>query len=557
MSDYEHPNYAHRKLVQRMAQLEGSPPEPEEHAAWVTGVGHLHLLKENAHADELIVYASGPCTVLNTIIVPEEQLPLLSQNQLYNCCIHGFLRAYYVESNQDSNFIETERIDRMHHLVFERAPEDSDAERGGYFEVLQEYCHLANIHWSAKHQAYCRFNALGDVQQAVSVSSNADWNTISLVSFIRGPLEEYLLASNSVLVRAFEFFFTAHSSAPETANAQESAETYEEDGPLLYTYEVSGRGTWRMHGIQVIRSEQHSNEHKENVSVEYIAWDFRDDPPWYRIEDSALPLCKTVKADPSDNTTRTSHAFFNAEVLSKYKNDNEKYEVNENHINCRGGWSLRYYLNEAQQIHTLVYYLSQIPIEEQSYWKSYNVYPMTGISTGVYQATLEGIPYEYSNALLSIRRIVRHWNESRFPWWRRNLRFQGISAPLTGSRNEWSKAFLELSKLIIEGFVIEELQSIAHRKGIGSKSTDRLFLLERILATRIESNDGHRLAGLQKVRQIRNRGGLAHSTEDESALLANNALTEHGTYTAHFEAVCRTVVNELKEIEDCLVGLYC
>ena len=325
MPSYKHPNYEHRKLVERLDGFETPLQDAREHVAWVRASKRLDLLRENADSSELIIYASGPRTLVNTsisvntVIVPEEKLALLSRHELYDCCIHGSLRAHYAESNQLGVRVDAERIDGVHHLVFERDAAGFYGETESYFEALQEYCQLADIHWREDQAAYCRFNILGDVEHTVSITLNPDQNSTTLISFMRGPLQEYLIASNSALVRAFEFFFAQIEESPLLDGSEESEHIYEENNALFYTYEVSGRGTWRTHGIQIIRPNRSNHETENEPPIKFMAWDFRDDPPQNRNQDGTLPPCKEVPADPSQNISRASYAFFRPEVLLKYK----------------------------------------------------------------------------------------------------------------------------------------------------------------------------------------------------------------------------------------------
>ena len=57
--------------------------------------------------------------------------------------------------------------------------------------------------------------------------------------------------------------------------------------------------------------------------------------------------------------------FFRAEVLSKYKNDPDKYTINEEHrsISCRGSWDLRSYgISEAGQVYAYICDLMLLPL---------------------------------------------------------------------------------------------------------------------------------------------------------------------------------------------------
>ena len=60
--------------------------------------------------------------------------------------------------------------------------------------------------------------------------------------------------------------------------------------------------------------------------------------------------------------------------------------------------------------------------------------------------------------------------------------------------------------------------------------------------------EGSKLGGLRTVQAIRSQI-TSHSSGSRGAKLAKDALEEHGTYTAHFDSVCRNVIDELKVIE--------
>ena len=554
MTSYTHQNYEHRKLLERLAYLDTPPEDADGYAAWVTASRHLDFLRKNTDAGELIIYACGRHTLVNTLIVPEEQLSLLSQNELYDCSVHGSLRARFTESNEKGVQISAEKIDGAHHLVFERGTRWVAGQYNSYYEILQEYCHLTEIHWREELHAYCRVNESGDVEYAASVTSNPDEYTAEMISFVREPLEEYLVVSNCVLVRAFEFFFARNEHLPVENEIDYSEQEFQENGTLFYAY-GNGRGISRTHGIQIIRPDRSIDDIENESPVNFKAWDYRYDPPWNRSQSTALPPCKEVPADPSEIVARTSSAFFTPGVLLKYKNDNEKYQVTGSRINSRGGWSLRYHINEANQVHTLVYYLTQIPIQEQHHWKSYNECPKTGVSEGTYQTAIEGIPNEFSDPLLSVKRILQQWTEFGYLWWRHKVQLENINMPLTGSWNEWLQSVSELSKLIIEGFVIDQLLVFADTCGIKVRhKRDRLLIIEQILVSQGNLNGGQHLEGLRKVKEIRDKGGLMHATMNEGIRLANEALKVYGTYTAHFESVCRSVLSELEAIESCLTA---
>ena len=90
-------------------------------------------------------------------------------------------------------------LENARQLVFGRNFEGLKDKDASYYEILQEYSHLTQIHWRPEQHAYCRSMRNGDFEQVVSITSKTqDGSDVSLVSFKREPLELYLAASNSV-----------------------------------------------------------------------------------------------------------------------------------------------------------------------------------------------------------------------------------------------------------------------------------------------------------------------------------------------------------------------
>jgi hypothetical protein len=117
------------------------------------------------------------------------------------------------------------------------------------------------------------------------------------------------------------------------------------------------------------------------------------------------------------------------------------------------------------------------------------------------------------------------------------------------SRDEWAEAFMDLSKLIIEGFEVKAIRARLTDAGIGFDQKDQsLALLERLLAAEPTNSGQEKLTGLRTVQEIRSRV-KGHSVGRKATELAHNALKQHETFAAHFGHVCRLVAEELKRIE--------
>jgi hypothetical protein len=50
--------------------------------------------------------------------------------------------------------------------------------------------------------------------------------------------------------------------------------------------------------------------------------------------------------------------------------------------------------------------------------------------------------------------IVRFWHDKKVAWWTLGdeTLLDRVNTPLTESRDEWAEAFMDLAKLVVEGF---------------------------------------------------------------------------------------------------------
>ena len=565
------PTYEHRQLVDRISKLDTMPDDIGAYADWIKAGAHLDLMRRNALADELIIYASGDYTFVHTVVVPEDALRALNLEELLACWADPYdaLAGYCWGGGRDDVWIERfdaisgrKPIDGSRKLLFVRTiPESADRERL-YYEVSQEYAHVTQIHLLREHEAYCRFDKLGDLEYVVSLTTKRNPDEVSLVTFKRDTLEEYLAASSSVLVRMFDFTlldrsgFTSWPNTPEDLIRERS---------LFYKQKIDGERAAYTNGIQIVRPRKMKTELFATIRgdevidgslkyVEFTAIDWRN----RRVTSiSTDPQATTNYFQASGNTLpfELSPAFFRPDVLLKYKSDTLKYMVSDRVIRCRSAWELRSYdINDAGQVHAYICDLSRLPYEEQLYWKSFNEAPKTGISTRAHVNDFKGEWVELTDPLLRIKTLLDQWREQTVPWW--TLRDAGainhVSTPRTSSRDEWARAFTNLAKLIIEGFVVKEIRDRLNDLAIEWTKEERsLALLERVLWSGARRAPSQRFSGLRAVQAIRSKVD-AHAGSTESDERSRDAIRKHGNYTAHFEHVCRLVLDELEQIERAL-----
>jgi len=366
----------------------------------------------------------------------------------------------------------------------------------------------------------------------------------------------------------FDFTLVPEGSGYDFLECKEPEKLIGEGADFVYRQKVDVGKASYTRGFQIIRlgrpkhhifssmKNRMSGSTENGRYVTFVGHDLRNN----RVANiSTDPAATTNYFQASENTLpfELSPAFFRPEVLLKYKSDREKYTIDERlrNISCRGGWELRSYdINDAGQIHAYICDLRRLPHAEQLYWLSYNENPRSSISERAIENDFKGNTYSSDDPLLRTWLIVAHWKKVNVPWWK--LRDQGlmdgISTPLTSSKEEWAGAFVDLSKLVIEGFVVSFIRNRLKSSGIEFKTTDQsIALIETYLTGCQMLEEGKKLHGLRTVQMIRSKIA-SHAGGSEARDISTEVLKDHETYTAHFTDVCRIVVRELEMIEEAL-----
>jgi len=171
--------YAHKQIIEAIAGLDQAPADQAKFSDWIRAPWHLDFLQINAAKSELIIYAGGPYSFVHSVAVPAEALAdegvegLLAWNDGPS---HG-IASYVSGDGRETMWIERGK----HHcdaaalnagvdLIFDRTFEGRSEPDRTYFEVNQEFTHLAGVHWWPERNAYCRFDGNGDVEDVISIT---------------------------------------------------------------------------------------------------------------------------------------------------------------------------------------------------------------------------------------------------------------------------------------------------------------------------------------------------------------------------------------------------
>jgi hypothetical protein len=564
-------NYEHKKLAENITRIDAVPVGRRDFVDWLEAKAHLDLLRKNAEHDEIIVNALSDHTFITSLLVDNGHLTPLDEADLldWNLASPRSLAGYATGGRDEDVWIEsgltgtgTTSLENAKQLTFRRTFEGWKGPGRTYYEADQEFAHICDIHWRPELRAYCRFDGRGDVEQVITVTSRDDNDcAVELVSCRWQSLEEYLAVSNRSLVRLFDFTLLGPNF---THWPSVQPDIVRETSALFYRRQIHSGIASYTRGIQIVRprrdpralrsdlrSSWFSSERRDYA--EFVAYDWRNDRV-ARI--STDPSATTNYFDASTNSLpyEISPAFFRPEVLLKYKGDRDKYTVEDRSISCRTAWRLKAFdVNEAGQVHAYLAYLRHLPYEEQLHWLSFNEAPRAKISQRAFTHDFEGAFVSFENPLSEIRAILRRWQDERAEWWtlRDDSLFERISIPITESRDEWSDAFMDLSKLVVEGMELKPIRRRLSELQVDFKVDERtISLLEKLLGKTCGAGASQDLAGLRTTQLLRTKL-KGHVGGSEGHELARTAIAEHHTFAAHFNHVCRLVKDDLGKIEGC------
>lgn len=518
-------------LKKYLQEQEPLPEDNRKHKKWFEMEDALIFLL-GSREGMVPMYISTPNFFCYSLIVAEEKLTEDYLNDLLDCNLMYSSGYSYCFSSNDSYLCDPmedtdSKILEGSMPVFFLRDFQGESE---FLEINQKISHVLGIFWLDKENAFCKINKLGDYSKIATMENN----DILLCTLRKEDLDLYLFLSNSVLIRVFdvtrtsEYFDFPNKDKTEKIYKNSHEETF---AKLTTHYNKEGKLTIAyLTGFQIIRNKNSHNDmmnrirgKEERKYESFIIKDWKHDKIHEWSSDPKKIGNYFVK---SDLPFETSPAFFRQEVLAKYKHDPDKYTFEYRKIRCRSAWSLRYDINEENQVFVYIKDLSSLPHTEQQYWKSFNEEPRTGISERAFKTDFEGkwdIDYD---PLFSLKNILQEFpdikiNENKLHIWQmpklpstRNIKF--LNYVMTESIKEWEDQIMALNQILIEGLNSKTIKKIANEIKCREKGLKSVKQLIKCLdALKIPKSDIEVISEpLFELTYLRSKI-VAHATDEE------------------------------------------
>lgn len=423
----------------------------------------LNFLKKPYEQMPLIIYCKN--IWLNSLIVPKENLTGDYNKKLLNWNIHQSSYSYSTNNNKEYALCEPcesynpqEILKDATPIFLERAifnhTDDS-------IELNQKISHRLDIVELDKNHFY-KLNERGDKEEVASINNN----DIKLCQLNYEELNKYLCISNSLLIRFFNVdvfkeisFKNRNKSSHTLSNIRYNEDICYDDDNNVISKEIRG--------FQIFNSVHIKN--KEKNYEEFLAWDLETNN---LVNHTCNPKELKNYFVKSDNIYETSPVFFNTEVLNKYQNDSEKYEIQNRHIYCKGIWSLRYSMSEnKKQVIVYIGDLSHLPEYEQKYWKAFNEEPKSKISEHIIKTDFLGEWDDVIDPLISLKECLSKFppfyiKDVEYKLWdeknKDNIRsLSNLQYIKHETKENWEKGIRNLHQIIIEGFNEKNINKLA------------------------------------------------------------------------------------------------
>ncbi|MFB5206204.1 MULTISPECIES: hypothetical protein [Stenotrophomonas] len=529
-------------------------------AAWLLDAeGAIEFLKSNATCEELVIYASAGAVLIHGVLAPTAQVTPADQTDLLGAhvmsddswCIQkswGGGQGHRIYLEPPLTHPGCKSLVGGEKLIFRRSFTGVDTGPAP-IELSQKLVHSLELYWVPERSAYSRLDSKGDIEDVIRViwlkAPESETGAVVVTILIK-ELATYMALSDLSLVIKFDFTrFEPDNFAGWAQDRQSSRKL----GPDLFYNAGRSTNASYANGCMILRAAvtvdeliQQWKEEEDPTRKQYATFKIQDWKNQRSVETSCAPEFLSNYFTQSDKPYEISPVFFRSDVLARFKNDPEKYDLTDRTISCRNAWYLKTYdINEAGQVHTYIGYLADLPYEEQLYWQSFNEWPKAPISKRAFENDFQGQFSSEYDPLQMIKYKIRQLDEAPPPWWkpRGSDLLDAARYPATDSVSEWGDEILALDQLLVEGFLQRPLQKLAAEAG---RMIDKQWQSLRLLQDYLEAQGCNAeeakvvmepLVRLHKLRSVLK----GHGAPSERTAASKQARTEHGTLRAHFTAL--------------------
>ena len=426
-----------------------------------------------------------------------------------------------------------------------------------YIEISEEFRHYHNLYFDSSANKYIKIDNNGDEEDIVIIESD---NTVKIKL---KAIKQFLAIKEMSLLFLFDCNFYSKKTLDELGIPKTYATTIKEEN-LTYSYAY----------IDVDWGHKNDKSFSNIIGKKLITgyplekcgiWPY-DEEENEIFDDFIIGINEygeeiTYTSNPSElgdyfgKNPNAPHyltpVFFKREVLNKYYNEPNKYDVKDGYLSCGGLWGLRLDNNNKNHIMVFLGDLGRdLNHKERLYWKSFNIAPDgTGISEVCWKRSFEAefcdpqcpdlkFKYLFQNFNLS-------WNE-KYSWdlflplnKDDEYHYQTLHIP-SNNQSEFDEQVRGLVKIIIDSINEKKLDELNTEKIDGSINKLEKFLKANNIANFKVHIDF--LRNLQKLRST----SIAHRKGSNYEAIAEIFSLKEKSYIDVFENILNQAIELLE-----------
>ncbi len=392
-----------------------------------------------------------------------------------------------------------------------------------YIEISQEFIHFHNLYHDAPKNRYIKISDDGQEEEVILVSDKE-------IKIKLRYLKQYIAFKDMSLGIYFETTRFINENIEDIGLPEGGGNTDIRDGlchfDLWYRNEQffdDKKAFSRMLGKKIITGMRKEDtgiypfEEKRKYQEFIIGQDENGKDTVFTCnpEELANFFGKTPNAP-----LYVTPVSFRREVLQRYYDNPEKFQVEDGYLRCGGLWGLHMDNHHDDYVIVLLGDLGYLSYGEQLYWKSFNISPAGGFSETIFKrfflaefADPETADLVFKNKFLELQ--SKWTDELGWPLFKSlnqgdEYHLTGLRVPLRDTQIEFDAQVLSLTKIIIDSLNEEEIKNnisedVSSLKGIAK--------LEKYLQTNGFKGYETHIKFLKNLQDLRSTGS-AHRKSD-------------------------------------------
>lgn len=395
---------------------------------------------------------------------------------------HPDIRIYNENGVEKVEYFPINQPDSIFPLVIAR---NFYGLRPDYLEILEEFRLFHNLYHDTRNNVFIKFTESGDEEEIIRIRPKH-------VDIRLKALKQFLAFRGMYLAI---YFVIRRYSTLQLDDIEESERTASHvDSNMCYTRNVGDYdhevifsrllGKKLIEGMPLEETGFYPFEKQQKYEDYIIGIDENGNE--YSFSSNPDNLANFFGQNPN-NPFYLTPVFFKRDVLKKYYEDTDKYEVLDGYIKCGGYWGIEIDNNHTEYVIVYLGDLGKLPFNEQRYWRSYNVARDGGISDVAYK---RGIEAEFADptepALLfkyRFEQFQKKWLD-KFDWYlfkplneNDEYHLKALRMPLNTTQSEFDEQVLSLTKVLIDSLNEKNLkQAITSKLDSDTRGISKLEL---------------------------------------------------------------------------------